>query len=117
MMVSKMSFRFVHSCTALDGSTSTATYGDYAGCIACSVQELGSEIDRLKAQNEIMKAQRTEQISENQLLKAENEKLRKLARAVLSAERKMDKRHDDVIASWPSLLCMAREVLGERKRG
>jgi len=34
------------------------------------------EIKRLKAQNEIMKAQRTEQISENQLLKAENEKLR-----------------------------------------
>lgn len=77
-------------------------------CMVCRGQQ--QEIDRLKAQNEIMKAQRTEQISENQLLKAENEKLRKLAMYVVLAAQAQDSAGGDFDQVTLSL---AREVLGE----
>jgi len=99
--------------------------------------ERQQEIDRLKAQNEIMKAQRTEQISENQLLKAENEKLRGLVwladkgrcmKCEWPLESSPDKGcvpgncsyrpHDGTVehAKWAernALIAKAREVLGE----
>ncbi|MDE2098386.1 MAG: hypothetical protein KGL39_14120 [Patescibacteria group bacterium] len=75
------------------------------------VESQAAEIERIKAQNRIMQQQRTQQISENQLLKAENEKLRRLAVRVELLLSDIPERH--LTTQEKGFLAQAREVLGE----